>query len=132
MNSPQHLFRLYILRCADGTLFATASDEPGPAVVARYNAGHGAPFTKGRLPVSLAFDCDVSADRHDAIGAVCEVRQLSRSAKERLCGGCHDLIKKVLAGGRRLGAKLRRVPPPPAFPTFGDDDHGERWPPARR
>ena len=131
MNSRQHLFRLYILRCADGTLFATASDEPVPELVARYNAGEGATFTKGRLPVSLAFDCDVSADWNDALGVVWEVQQLARSAKERLCGGCHQLIKKVLVRDRRLGAKLRQAPPPPDFPAFGDD-HGERSPPARR
>jgi predicted GIY-YIG superfamily endonuclease len=108
MSANQQLFRLYILRCADGVLFATMSDEPPSACVAEYNAGHGQPFTKGRRPVSLAFACDVSTDRHDAMGVVWVVRQSSRSAKERLCNGCPILIRKVLKRGKGLGARLRR------------------------
>jgi predicted GIY-YIG superfamily endonuclease len=108
MTATRQLYRLYVLRCADGALFATMSDKPPSACVADYNAGQGEPFTKGRRPVSLAFSCDVGANRHDALGVVWVVRQLSRSAKERLCDGCPNLIRKVLARGRRLGARLRR------------------------
>jgi hypothetical protein len=57
--------------------FATMSDKPPSAFLAEYNAGHGEPFTKGRRPVSLAFACDVSTDRCDAIGAVWFVRELT-------------------------------------------------------
>ena len=108
MSAPQQLFRLYILRCADGALFATMSDKPPSACLAEYNAGHGEPFTKGRCPVSLAFACDVSTDRCDAMGVVWFVRQLSRSAKERLCNGCPAILQRVCTRGRHLGAKLRR------------------------
>jgi len=52
------------------------SDKPPSACVAEYDAGHGEPFAKGRLPVSLAFACDVGTDRRDAIGVVQVVRQL--------------------------------------------------------
>lgn len=89
--------------------FAAMSDKPPSAFVAENNAGHGQPFTKGRRPVSLAFVCDVSTDRFDAIGVVWVVRQLSRSAKARLCNGCPDILQRVLARGRGVGAKLRRT-----------------------
>ena len=107
MNAPRQLYRLYIRRCADGSLFATMSDDPPSASVAEYNAGHGETFTKGRRPVSLAFVCDVSTDRCDALGVMWAVRQLSRSAKERLCNGCRVLIRKVLKRGKGC-ARLRR------------------------
>ena len=112
MSATQQLFRLYVLRCADGVLFATASAKPPAECLAECNAGHGAPFTKGRRPVSLAFAYDVGTDRHDAMGVVWAVRQLSRSAKERLCDGCPVILRKVLAGGKDLGAYLRRTPVP--------------------
>jgi putative endonuclease len=42
---------VYILRCADGTLYTGWTTDLA-ARLAEHNAGHGARYTRGRLPVS--------------------------------------------------------------------------------
>ncbi|RLC54859.1 MAG: GIY-YIG nuclease family protein, partial [Chloroflexota bacterium] len=43
---------LYLLRCADGTLYTGISTDPARRV-AEHNAGRGARYTAGRCPVAL-------------------------------------------------------------------------------
>ncbi|MEG2676465.1 MAG: GIY-YIG nuclease family protein, partial [Clostridia bacterium] len=44
------MFYIYILECADGTLYCGYTNDI-VARVATHNAGKGAKYTKGRLPV---------------------------------------------------------------------------------
>ena len=44
----------YILRCADGTLYAGATNDL-PARIKAHNAGKGAKYTRARLPVTCVW-----------------------------------------------------------------------------
>lgn len=48
------MYYAYLLRCADGTIYAGYTDNLDKRLSA-HNAGHGAKYTRGRLPVSLAY-----------------------------------------------------------------------------
>ncbi len=45
---------MYILRCADGTLYTGFARDPH-ARVRVHNSGKGAKYTRARLPVSLVY-----------------------------------------------------------------------------
>ena len=48
------MYYVYILRCADGTLY-TGSTSDLPAREATHNAGRGAKYTAGRRPVRIVY-----------------------------------------------------------------------------
>lgn len=52
---------VYIVRCADGTLY-TGTAKDLDARIADHNAGRGAKYTRGRLPVTLVYT-EPAADR---------------------------------------------------------------------
>ena len=69
----------YLLRCADDTLYAGATNDMVRRLAAHL-AGRGARYTRSRLPVELAYwqDCD---DRSSALRAEARLKRLSRAAK---------------------------------------------------
>lgn len=75
-------WHVYLLRCADGTLYAgiTVNLE---ARLAAHNAGKGAKYTRSRLPVTLAWSramrSSTAARKKEA-----RMKQLSRAEKEAL------------------------------------------------
>lgn len=73
---------VYILRCADGTLY-TGYTVDLRARVAVHNAGRGAKYTRSRRPVALVY-----SRRFRSIGKAltCEysLKQLTRAEKEAL------------------------------------------------
>lgn len=73
---------VYVLECADGT-FYTGYTTDVERRVAEHDAGHGARYTRGRVPVEL---CHVEgfASRSAAMSREYEIKQLSRAGKERL------------------------------------------------
>ena len=75
---------VYVLRCADDT-FYTGYTTDLERRVAEHDAGDGAKYTRGRTPVELRYH-----ERFDSKSAAMsreyEIKQLSRTAKERLVG----------------------------------------------
>lgn len=74
---------VYILRCADGTLYTGIT----PDVEARLEAhrkGTGARYTRGRSPLTLAY-CEETPGRSEALKREWALKRLSRSAKLALC-----------------------------------------------
>jgi putative endonuclease len=73
---------VYVLECADGTLY-TGYTTDVERRVAEHDAGDGAKYTRGRTPVEVVltegFDSRAAAMRREH-----EVKALSRRAKERL------------------------------------------------
>ncbi|MDY6817600.1 MAG: GIY-YIG nuclease family protein [Halobacteriales archaeon] len=73
---------VYILRCADGTLYTGYTTDPKRRVE-EHNAGEGAKYTRGRTPVTLCY-----TERYDSKSAALsreyEIKQLGRAAKEQL------------------------------------------------
>ena len=73
---------VYILRCADDTLYTGYTTDPDRRV-AEHNAGEGAKYTRGRTPVELVY-----LERYDSRSAAMsreyEIKQLRRPEKRRL------------------------------------------------
>ncbi|MEW6775838.1 MAG: GIY-YIG nuclease family protein [Bdellovibrionota bacterium] len=77
--TSKNSWRLYILRCADGTLYTGVTNDL-KARVGAHNAGKGAKYTRGRGPVKLLHS-EHCKDRGAALRREWEVKKLSRTEK---------------------------------------------------
>jgi len=77
---PVHF--VYIVRCADGTLYTGYAKNPSAREKA-HNAGRGARYTCGRRPVKLVYS-EAFPSRSDALKREYEVKHWTRARKERL------------------------------------------------
>lgn len=73
---------VYLLRCADGSLYAGITTDPDRRL-AEHNAGTGAKYTRARRPLALAW-LEPAADRAAASRREHQVRTLAKVDKERL------------------------------------------------
>jgi predicted GIY-YIG superfamily endonuclease len=83
MTALEHF--VYIVRCADGTLYTGYARDPRKREQV-HNSGRGAHYTACRLPVSLvyseAFPSKSAALRHEI-----ELKRWTRAKKEALVAG---------------------------------------------
>jgi predicted GIY-YIG superfamily endonuclease len=79
------MYWVYIVRCADGTLYTGYARNPHERVKV-HNSGKGSKYTRARLPVSLAY-----TERCDSLSAALkrerEVKPWSRAKKQALIEG---------------------------------------------
>lgn len=75
-------WRVYILECADGSLYTGIARDLEARIVA-HNSGAGAKYTRGRLPVNLVYQETVPS-RSVALRREIAIKKLPRSAKVRL------------------------------------------------
>ena len=89
---------VYIVRCADGTLYTGYARNPKNRVK-MHNAGRGARYTSGRRPVTLIY-CERFESVGDALRRERALKRRSRAQKEALIG------RRVFrpAGRRRSGS----------------------------
>lgn len=80
LSNPHHF--VYIVRCADGTLYTGYARDPEKRAHA-HNRGRGAKYTARRLPVSLVYS-EPCGTRSDALKREYQVKRLSRREKELL------------------------------------------------
>ena len=73
---------VYVLRCADDSLYTGYTTDVARRVE-EHDAGDGAKYTRGRTPVELVHT-EVYESRSTAMSREYEIKQLSRSQKERL------------------------------------------------
>lgn len=75
-------WKLYILRCGDGTLYTGITTDVGKRLEA-HRTGKGAKYTRGRGPLELVYreDC---GDHSTALKREWEIKQLPREEKEKL------------------------------------------------
>jgi putative endonuclease len=73
---------VYILRCADGTLYTGYARDPERRTKI-HNSGRGAKYTARRLPVSLVY-WELCDSRSAALKREHEVKQLARTQKQLL------------------------------------------------
>ena len=73
---------VYIGRCADGTLYTGATTNVEERIKT-HNAGKGAKYTRGRLPVTLVFTEEVS-DYHAAQSREWHIKKMTKNEKEKL------------------------------------------------
>ena len=83
LQSPPVHF-VYIVRCADGTLYTGYARDPH-ARVKMHNAGRGAKYTSGRRPVRLIYS-ESFASIGDALRRERALKRRSRAQKEALIG----------------------------------------------
>ena len=75
-------FYVYLLRCADGTLYTGYTDDPVRRTKV-HNAGKGAKYTRALLPVELVYQ-EACADKSAALRREYEIKQLTRVQKLKL------------------------------------------------
>lgn len=73
---------VYMVECADGTLYTGVATDV-TARVATHNAGKGAKYTRGRLPVILVYRESVG-ERGAALRREFEIKRLRAADKRRL------------------------------------------------
>ena len=73
---------VYLLRCADGSLYCGWTTDPEKRLAA-HNSGRGAKYTRSRRPVALAW-LEAHEDRHEALSREWHIKQLRREAKLKL------------------------------------------------
>ena len=79
-----HSWQVYVLRCADGTLYTgIASDLPRRLRQHNGELAGGPRYTRGRRPVALAWS-EVAADRGAALQREAAIKRLSRTQKQAL------------------------------------------------
>jgi predicted GIY-YIG superfamily endonuclease len=75
---------VYIVRCADGTLYTGYARDPKTRVQV-HNSGRGAKYTSGRRPVRLVY-AESCATVGDALRREYALKRRSRAQKEALIG----------------------------------------------
>jgi putative endonuclease len=75
---------VYVLRCADGTLYCGWTVDVERRVAA-HNAGRASRYTRSRLPVELAWS-QSQPDRAAAMREEVRIKRLRRAAKLALIG----------------------------------------------
>ncbi|MEO8225239.1 MAG: GIY-YIG nuclease family protein [Gammaproteobacteria bacterium] len=77
-------WHVYIVRCADESLYTGIARDPGQRV-ARHNAGTGAAYTRARRPVTLVH-LESAPDRGAALRREAAIKKLPVAAKRALAG----------------------------------------------
>lgn len=93
-------WRVYLLRCVDGSLYAGATSDL-PRRLKAHAAGSGARYTRSRLPVALAYQ-EPARDRSAALRREAAIKRLSRT----------DKLELAAASPRSPGPGTRRDPRP--------------------
>ncbi len=70
---------VYILRCADGTLYTGWTNDLDRRLAA-HSAGHGARYTRARLPVELLY-AETLPTREAAMSREWHIKRLTREEK---------------------------------------------------
>ena len=70
---------VYLLRCADGSLYCGWTTDPEARLKA-HSSGRGAKYTRSRLPVQLVWS-EACKDRHEALSREWHIKRMSREEK---------------------------------------------------
>ncbi len=78
----QGVFYVYILQCADGSLYTGFTNDPEKRFQA-HNLGKGAKYTRSRLPVTPVY-VEQFTTEHDARSREWHIKRLTRAQKLEL------------------------------------------------
>ena len=73
---------VYMLSCADGSLYTGWTNDLAKRLE-NHHAGKGAKYTRGRLPVTLAY-YETYETESEARKRECAIKKLTRQQKEKL------------------------------------------------
>ena len=82
MNGIEKNWTVYILRCADSTLYTGITDDLERRL-SMHNAGKGAKYTRGRGPVQLCY-AQMCESKGAALRREYEIKSMSREQKLKL------------------------------------------------
>jgi predicted GIY-YIG superfamily endonuclease len=85
---------VYIVRCADGTLYTGYARDPRAREQA-HNSGRGAKYTSGRRPVRLVYQ-EGFESVGEALAREYALKQLTRAQKDALVGSGRRRRRKSL------------------------------------
>ncbi|WP_368041314.1 GIY-YIG nuclease family protein [Gordonibacter massiliensis (ex Traore et al. 2017)] len=109
-------FFVYVLACADGTLYTGYTNDVEQRV-RTHNAGKGAKYTRGRTPVEVVAQARF-ATKHEAMSAEFRFKRLSRAAKD-------DLLARARTAGFAEALAALQTGPRDAEPADAGADPGE-------
>ena len=89
-------YSLYILRCADGSLYTGIALDVARRLDEHRSGVRGAKYLRGRTPVELVFERP-AGDRAAALRLEHRVKRLTRHEKEALIGGDLSPLESVRA-----------------------------------
>ena len=75
-------WKLYILRCGDGTLYTGITTDVAKRLEVHRN-GKGAKYTRGRGPLELVYE-EECGDHSAALKREHEIKSMSRQEKEKM------------------------------------------------
>jgi len=93
-------FSVYIVRCADNTLYTGIAADVSKRISEHESSPRGAKYLRGKGPLQLEF-AECVGDRAIASALEHRVKQLSRVRKEALISG-HESLRDLLADSRPL------------------------------
>ena len=96
MATLSHTHFVYIVRCADGTLYTGYARDP-QGRERMHNSGHGARYTAGRRPVRLVYS-EPFESHGDALRREGQLKRWSRANKEALIAGESGRLDRYLDG----------------------------------
>jgi len=99
---------LYIVRCADGTLYTGITNDL-PRRIAMHDSGTGARYTRGRGPVTLVYR-ERHADRSSASKREYAVKRLTLVAKRELVASAAT-TRSAARRKRPVGPRRARTKP---------------------
>lgn len=80
----EKLWKLYMLRCRDGSLYTGITTDVQKRLEA-HNSGKGAKYTRSRKPVVLVYQ-EGCEDHSHALRRELEIKALTKEEKEKLIG----------------------------------------------
>ena len=99
---------VYILRCADGTLYTGITNDV-PRRLAAHNSGRGAKYTRGRGPVELVYR-EACGEKSAALRREAAIKKYRRAEKEALITDYAErrsrMKKAAFIGTGNMGAPL--------------------------
>ena len=78
----EHSWKLYLLRCGDGTLYCGITTDVESRLEA-HRSGRGAKYTRGRGPLELVYTEDCG-DHSTALKREIAIKRLTKPQKEEL------------------------------------------------
>jgi putative endonuclease len=83
-------YSLYIVRCADGSLYTGIATDVGRRIREHEDGSRGAKYLRGKGPLCLEFE-QCLGDRSVASRVEFRIKQLDRERKEELIAGLYSL-----------------------------------------
>lgn len=84
------MWYVYLLRCADDTLYAGCTTDPQRRLE-QHNAGRGAKYTRARRPVTLVY-VEQAEDHSQALRREAALKRLSRKEKLALIAASPQML----------------------------------------